>query len=655
MSWHIYSAESSLPIKGGWVVLFSFRGCCGGPKRKEKGKPNAPIPSRRRSAPKSWRMDLNLYLGLPRSPPSRSRDLGSDLSLNSLPWSSPTTTVEERGSSIPMSGAVEPSESHPPYSPSHEEYNPELPVALPEDSDGTPDPPYYPSFGRYWQFGLSPEPEGADASYSPPILHSLPAAQDTEERSVQDVNPQTLYDPTSPPTFPYAAVAYLPPYFTGSTSSQEHETASFSLYPALSSPTREFLPVEGGTSSQPELLRPSDSCFRRFLDTSHRRPNRRFRSTLLQVGERFSFGSPSLPNTELPVPDVVISQRPSECNGKHKVKTENTPADASEEEGEDKGRNVANFECNICFDMAGEPVVTSCGHLFCWPCLYQWLHVHSEHKECPVCKGEVNESNITPIYGRGSSQSSAEKKCAEDGDSALKIPPRPSGNRLESFRQQFWPVSRRLGEGIAATWRRFLDQHLHTGSRYESHADPNLQELYENVQRRALIRLRARRLQRDMNSEGGSIAGDLGQPANNVPNPNRSTTDSIFRDGVDLWHQFMHERGTDRLTSIAADFERVVGRLNRNDGNGASTSVDPPTTEALTSRPLAEVALSADQVSASSTMAVIQGDVVTSEAPAEPQSVGSSPNRRRRGRSSTSGSYDVDGGTLHSFKRRRLN
>ncbi|KAG6535718.1 hypothetical protein ZIOFF_000741 [Zingiber officinale] len=83
-------------------------------------------------------MDLNLYLGLPRSSPSRSLDLGSDLSLNSLPWSSPTTTVEERGSSIPMSGVVEPLESHPPYSPSHEEYNPELPVVLLEDSDGTP-------------------------------------------------------------------------------------------------------------------------------------------------------------------------------------------------------------------------------------------------------------------------------------------------------------------------------------------------------------------------------------------------------------------------------------------------------------------------------------------------------------------------------------
>ncbi|KAM0912056.1 hypothetical protein ACQ4PT_013056 [Festuca glaucescens] len=47
----------------------------------------------------------------------------------------------------------------------------------------------------------------------------------------------------------------------------------------------------------------------------------------------------------------------------------------------------ACFECNICLDAAKEPVVTPCGHLFCWPCLYQWLHGHSTHSECPVCKG----------------------------------------------------------------------------------------------------------------------------------------------------------------------------------------------------------------------------------------------------------------------------
>ena len=34
-----------------------------------------------------------------------------------------------------------------------------------------------------------------------------------------------------------------------------------------------------------------------------------------------------------------------------------------------KGR--AQFDCNICFDAARDPVVTQCGHLYCWQCLHQ--------------------------------------------------------------------------------------------------------------------------------------------------------------------------------------------------------------------------------------------------------------------------------------------
>ncbi|KAK6117520.1 hypothetical protein DH2020_048740 [Rehmannia glutinosa] len=74
------------------------------------------------------------------------------------------------------------------------------------------------------------------------------------------------------------------------------------------------------------------------------------------------------------------------------------------------------------------PVVTCCGHLFCWPCLYRWLHHHSDAKECPVCKGEVTMKNVTPIYGRGNNTRAR-------FDSSLKIPLRPQARRVESWRQ----------------------------------------------------------------------------------------------------------------------------------------------------------------------------------------------------------------------------
>ncbi|XP_022971399.1 uncharacterized protein LOC111470133 isoform X2 [Cucurbita maxima] len=87
------------------------------------------------------------------------------------------------------------------------------------------------------------------------------------------------------------------------------------------------------------------------------------------------------------------------------------------------------FDCNICLDLARDPVVTCCGHLYCWPCLYRWLHLHSDAKECPVCKGEVTMKTVTPIYGRGSNTPMTEE------DAALKIPLRPHARKVESLRQ----------------------------------------------------------------------------------------------------------------------------------------------------------------------------------------------------------------------------
>lgn len=108
---------------------------------------------------------------------------------------------------------------------------------------------------------------------------------------------------------------------------------------------------------------------------------------------------------------------------------ENESLGKKENEEKGNGEDGSFFDCNICLDLARDPVVTCCGHLFCWPCLYQWIHVHSDARECPVCKGEVTTKTVTPIYGRGSNNRELEE------DPSLKIPLRPHGRRIESWRQ----------------------------------------------------------------------------------------------------------------------------------------------------------------------------------------------------------------------------
>ncbi|KAL4380073.1 hypothetical protein GQ457_02G041030 [Hibiscus cannabinus] len=127
----------------------------------------------------------------------------------------------------------------------------------------------------------------------------------------------------------------------------------------------------------------------------------------------------------------------------------------SEDRKDDIEKGVSNdgsfFDCNICLDLSREPVVTCCGHLFCWSCLYRWLHVHSDANECPVCKGEVTIKTLTPIFGRGNVIHEPEE------DSGFKIPPRPTGRRVDSWRQtiQRSPLSLPVEEVIRRIGSRF--------------------------------------------------------------------------------------------------------------------------------------------------------------------------------------------------------
>lgn len=92
------------------------------------------------------------------------------------------------------------------------------------------------------------------------------------------------------------------------------------------------------------------------------------------------------------------------------------------------GGDAGNFECNICFDLAQDPIITLCGHLFCWPCLYKWLHIHSRSRECPVCKALVEEEKLVPLYGRGKNSTDPRSKSIP----GMEIPHRPAGQRPET-------------------------------------------------------------------------------------------------------------------------------------------------------------------------------------------------------------------------------
>lgn len=120
----------------------------------------------------------------------------------------------------------------------------------------------------------------------------------------------------------------------------------------------------------------------------------------------------------------------------------------------------ARFSCNICLEAVTDPVVTQCGHLFCWPCLYQWLEpgmlpeerqglglpssssaslqyssaavaADTARRVCPVCKALCSVAMVVPIYVRNEEQQAEEEEEEEDnnndivGDvSAASTPPR---------------------------------------------------------------------------------------------------------------------------------------------------------------------------------------------------------------------------------------
>ncbi|MED6122662.1 hypothetical protein PIB30_041919 [Stylosanthes scabra] len=108
--------------------------------------------------------------------------------------------------------------------------------------------------------------------------------------------------------------------------------------------------------------------------------------------------------------------------------TSKSPPSPSYSSNGNSNNEAGDFECNICFDLAQDPIITLCGHLFCWPCLYKWLHLHSQSQECPVCKALIEEEKLVPLYGRGKTSTDPRSKAIP----GVNIPHRPTGQRPET-------------------------------------------------------------------------------------------------------------------------------------------------------------------------------------------------------------------------------
>jgi len=98
--------------------------------------------------------------------------------------------------------------------------------------------------------------------------------------------------------------------------------------------------------------------------------------------------------------------------------------------------NINQYECNICLEVASEPVITPCGHLYCWPCIYSWLASDQEFLSCPVCKNGISIKSLIPLYTKEEDQNNENGNTIvpEKKGRPVGVPNRPTPQRTTPSR-----------------------------------------------------------------------------------------------------------------------------------------------------------------------------------------------------------------------------
>jgi hypothetical protein len=88
----------------------------------------------------------------------------------------------------------------------------------------------------------------------------------------------------------------------------------------------------------------------------------------------------------------------------------------------------STYQCRTCKKQASEPVISTCGHMFCWSCADASLTPTGSF-ECPVCSFSITKAKLTAIY------------ISEEEKSKSSANPRPRATRQEA---QSVPFSSRV-------------------------------------------------------------------------------------------------------------------------------------------------------------------------------------------------------------------
>ena len=51
-------------------------------------------------------------------------------------------------------------------------------------------------------------------------------------------------------------------------------------------------------------------------------------------------------------------------------------------------------KCTLCLEESKDPSVTTCGHVFCWNCINEWI---AEKPECPLCRQSIQAQHVLPL------------------------------------------------------------------------------------------------------------------------------------------------------------------------------------------------------------------------------------------------------------------